>query len=398
MPDLPTDTIERADAYEAEALRFHVFRRGLYEQTPWVVVTPLVVLANLIVFGLMVRDGLDAVWPTGADAEVFLKWGANIGKLTASGEWWRIGSSAFLHAGAIHLGMNMLGLWNVGRIVERMVGNVGFAALYTVSGATGGLASVYWNSQFRQIDVIAVGASGAICGVVGGLIAFVWRQRHALPRQFIAQVRRMSVLCLAYLIACGFVPMIDNAAHFGGLAAGAICGLILAQPLGRSAWLGWLWRVPAVLILGTAGMAYAIHHHPVPLDPVINRALDLYSEAEDARVSAVSRLNLDAISREECRELIEERVLPPLQEALDRLRLDPGAVSAEELQTLTSARHALELRIRECELRVEAMRHAEGEKDRTAVLAGREADQALFKLQREVRQLNRRRQMKRRQD
>ena len=96
-----------------------------------------------------------------------LEWGANFGPKTMDGQWWRLFTSMFLHFGIIHIGFNMWVLWNVGRLVERLVGNFGFALLYVVSGLLGSVASLAWNPT-----TISAGASGAVFGVVGALIGF----------------------------------------------------------------------------------------------------------------------------------------------------------------------------------------------------------------------------------
>ena len=132
--------------------------RTLFQLTPRCFVTPAIFWLNIIVFVAMVLTGVNLMDPTSAD---LIQSGANYGPKTLSGEYWRLLTCTFLHIGVIHLACNMWALWNVGFLVERLVGNVAFLVLYLVSGLLGSIASLYWNP-----DVPSPGASGAIFGVL----------------------------------------------------------------------------------------------------------------------------------------------------------------------------------------------------------------------------------------
>src|SRR3954471_7738333 len=104
-------------------------------------------------------------------AEV-LQMGALIPAMVAQGEAWRLVTSAFLHSGFVHLGMNMLSLYFLGSFAEISFGRSRFLALYLISGIGGGLAYLY----FGPFNAPAVGASGAIFGLLGGVFGFAIRR------------------------------------------------------------------------------------------------------------------------------------------------------------------------------------------------------------------------------
>jgi rhomboid protease GluP len=151
--------------------------------------------------------------------------GALIPALVAQGEWWRLLSSMFLHSGAVHLGLNMLSLYFLGSFVEAAFGRGRFLALYLLSGLSGGLAYLY----FGGYDVPAVGASGAIFGLLGGVLGYALRRgtfswQNPLIRQLL--------ILLALNLYIGFsVPNISNTAHLGGLAGGFAFGWLIAPSI-----------------------------------------------------------------------------------------------------------------------------------------------------------------------
>jgi membrane associated rhomboid family serine protease len=134
------------------------------------------------------------------------------------GQWWRLLSSIFLHAGLIHLGLNAYVLWIFGLTIERDVGRPSMLGLFLATGVFAGATSFAFASGFT----VAVGASGAIFGLVGAFVAYNYRRRH----QMLAQARlRAAMSMLLINLVIGFsVPAIDWRAHLGGLVAGVVAG------------------------------------------------------------------------------------------------------------------------------------------------------------------------------
>ncbi len=200
------------------------FLRRLHAATPRAVVTPALLAINIGVFLVMAAQGINVL---GGRPEEYLRFGANFAPLTTSGEWWRLLTCTFVHFGIVHLAFNMWALWDTGRLTERLFGNCGFAALYLFAGVAGSCASLLWSQQ-----VIGVGASGAVFGVVGALLAYMTVQRGSIPADILNRLRVSTSVFVIYSLFYGFTQAgIDNAAHLGGLVGGFAAGLILARPL-----------------------------------------------------------------------------------------------------------------------------------------------------------------------
>jgi membrane associated rhomboid family serine protease len=134
------------------------------------------------------------------------------------GEWWRLLSSIFLHAGVIHLGLNSYVLWIFGTAIERDIGRVSTLAVFLVTGVFAGATSFAFASEFRA----AVGASGAIFGLVGAFVAYNYLRRSHVMAQ--ARLRSALSMLLINLVIGFSIPAIDWRAHVGGLVAGLVAG------------------------------------------------------------------------------------------------------------------------------------------------------------------------------
>ncbi len=198
----------------------------LYQRLPGIPVTKLLVAVNLLVFAAMLVGGA-GLWHSSNSVQ--LAWGANFGPATQDGEWWRLGTALFLHFGAVHLTLNLWALWDAGQLVERMYGHTRFACIYFASGLTGNLLSLVAHRGLA----ISGGASGAIFGLFGALLIFLWRERYSLhPKEFRWFFWGAAGFALASLVLGLLITGIDNAAHIGGFLSGILGGIIFAQPAG----------------------------------------------------------------------------------------------------------------------------------------------------------------------
>lgn len=187
-------------------------------------VTHGLMLVNGLVFVVMLAWGA-GVWHTSNSVQ--LAWGANFGPATQDGQWWRLITAMFIHFGVVHLAMNMWALRDVGRLVERLYGPWRFAALYVTAGILGNLLSLVVQGN----RAVSGGASGAIFGLYGALLVFLWRERAQVARaEFRLLFGGASVFTLLILGMGWVVPGIDNAAHGGGLLAGGLLARVLARP------------------------------------------------------------------------------------------------------------------------------------------------------------------------
>ena len=149
--------------------------------------------------------------------------GVLFGPLVAQGDWYRLLTAAFLHYGPIHLGMNMLALWWIGRPLEDYLGPLRYLLLYLVSGLAGSAGALIANPT-----VPSAGASGAIFGILGAAIVLERQHTYVLGGSAIT----LLVVNLAFTFA---VPGISIGAHLGGLAGGALAILALSRLGKRSA-------------------------------------------------------------------------------------------------------------------------------------------------------------------
>ncbi|MDP8901811.1 MAG: rhomboid family intramembrane serine protease [Actinomycetota bacterium] len=148
--------------------------------------------------------------------------GALVPALVAEGQAWRLVFSVFLHSGFLHLALNMLSLYFLGSFVENAFGRGRFLALYLLSGLSGGIAYLY----FGGFGTPAVGASGAIFGLLGGVLGYALR-RGTFSWQ--NPVIRQLLILLAINLYIGLsIPNVSNTAHMGGLAGGFAFGYLVA--------------------------------------------------------------------------------------------------------------------------------------------------------------------------
>ena len=196
---------------------------------PWVRRHESAFSLTQILFGANVAVFLAMALASGSvfefSGQVMAHYGANFGPYTLSGEWWRLVTYMFLHGGIMHIAFNMWCLWDLGRLCESLYGRWTFLAIYLVTGIAAGLASVGWNP-----GVLSVGASGAIFGLAGALIASFYLGEFSLPRVAISGTLRSLVIFAVFNLGFGrLFNGIDNAAHVGGLVSGLILGALIAR-------------------------------------------------------------------------------------------------------------------------------------------------------------------------
>ena len=139
------------------------------------------------------------------------KWNPGI----THGEYWRFLTCTFLHGNLIHLFLNLAALYIFAQEVESIYGSFRFLLIYLLSSWGAGLASYMFSPG------IAIGASGAVFGIIGSLIVFFFRQREKVTGANL-KFKSMYTLVIINLILGFLLPKIDNSAHIGGLITGLI--------------------------------------------------------------------------------------------------------------------------------------------------------------------------------
>jgi membrane associated rhomboid family serine protease len=136
-------------------------------------------------------------------------------------EPWRLLSACFVHFGLLHIGMNMLGLMHLCRLLEPAIGSVRLLLVYIVTGILGFAVSLAYYTLQRQPSPTA-GASGAIFGLMGAVLGFLYRRDDERWKQWLIQT-------VGYSLMFGLLMRgVNNAAHLAGLVSGALLGWLFA--------------------------------------------------------------------------------------------------------------------------------------------------------------------------
>ena len=180
-----------------------------------IIFTKLIILACVVMYIILGINNGNFLTFSATSLAIF---GGNNLLLVQNGEVWRILTSAFLHVGLIHLVVNMYSLAIIGTQVETFIGKWKFLFIYFISAIGGNLLSLV----FSQANVVSVGASGALFGLMGALLYFGYHYRLYLSEAIRNQI--IPIILINLLI--GFiVPGIDNVAHIGGLIGGYLASM-----------------------------------------------------------------------------------------------------------------------------------------------------------------------------
>jgi membrane associated rhomboid family serine protease len=193
-------------------------RRSQLRSAPAVIV---LIVVNVLAFVFEIFAG---GWN---DPEVLHRIGAlESDAVVAQGEYWRLFTALFLHAGFLHLAFNLFAIYVIGPPLERSVGTIRFLACYLISGLASS-AGVVALTELKLVQVgQVIGASGCIMGVVGGWAGFLLRHHHApFAKQRLANIGLIVAIQIAFDLS---TPEVSMAAHMCGLVAGFFLGLILA--------------------------------------------------------------------------------------------------------------------------------------------------------------------------
>lgn len=183
-----------------------------------ITVTKVIVVANIIIFFL-----LELIGDTN-DSEFMIRWGALYAPNIMEGhEYYRLVTAMFLHFGIQHVLNNMLLLFFLGDTLERAVGKIRFIIIYFGTGIVGNLVSLYIYVQSGD-NVVSAGASGAIFGVLGGLVLVVLVNKGRLEYMTFKRLIFMVILSLYF----GFTSSgVNNYAHVAGLLSGVVLTMVL---------------------------------------------------------------------------------------------------------------------------------------------------------------------------
>ena len=180
------------------------------------IATPILIDLNILVFIVMIASGVGIMSPSTLS---LLKWGADFGPLTLTGDWWRAVTCNFIHIGAFHLLMNMYAFMYVGLLLEDLIGSRRMFMSYLLTGLCSAVFSLYMHGE-----TISAGASGAIFGLYGIFLAFLFFHRIAKEQR--KALLTSILIFVGYNLVYGMKAGIDNDAHIGGLLSGFLLGII----------------------------------------------------------------------------------------------------------------------------------------------------------------------------
>lgn len=179
-------------------------------------VTYLLIAINVLLFILLEWNG------GSRNATVLVEFGARFTPLIREGQYWRLLTNIFLHAGYLHILFNMYGLFNLGSVLERLYGPTRFLFLYLCSGIAGSVIS------WLATQSLSVGASGAVFGVAGVMVVYGFKHKSTIPQEMTSSFGKGALPFIALNLYLGFShPQIDNYAHIGGLLAGMLLSALM---------------------------------------------------------------------------------------------------------------------------------------------------------------------------
>jgi rhomboid protease GluP len=346
----------------------HRLARTLRVPVPQSVVTPtLVGLHTLAFLALLLSPGAMS------DSGTLIALGGNVAPRTTNGEWGRLVTSVFLHAGLLAFIVNMLALISVGPVLERLVGPLTFLAVYFGAGVLGGLVSLS-----TSMTSVTVGPSAAIFGLYGLLVA-LWAHgaaQRATTTVRLETAKRLAPLAGLFVVFSLADGRIAAAADCTGIVTGFVGGLVLGRwvPAGRP---------PArkvALTLATAAAITLIAAVPLRGVADVMPALDQLVEVE-ARIAkeydaAVERFTKGRITPKALASVIEEHVSPELERAAPALAA-LRKIPPEHRPLVAAAETYLRLRQESWRIRAVALRTGNSTLLRTAEHTERASLEAL---------------------
>lgn len=262
---------ELADDRRLEGMRAHWARR------PWATWSLIGVILVMFV--------IEEVLGGSERNDVLVRLGGQVPGEIALGAVWRLVSSAFLHAGVVHVGLNAYVIWIVGSSLERMLGSARFLLVYTGSLLVASAATLVLSDA-----QLTVGASGAGFGLFGVEAIVVFLRPDLLPAQIRQRHGRNVLTNLAINVAFSFMPGIATIAHFAGGLAGAAIGFFLVPQrfemrpsTPRWAFVG---AIACVLVLAwgvTMGLVHATRSSGQTYVVEVGRDPEVVAESRDVR-------------------------------------------------------------------------------------------------------------------
>ena len=314
------------------------------QRVAWV--TRSLVVVNVLMFAVvLLSSGF-------GHRDVLLDWGASVGLRTTNGEWWRLLTSLFVHAGVVQLVTCLIAVLSLGLVLERIVGSVALLCVYAIAGVFAGLAVV---SAYPM--AVSAGASGSVAGLYGlaGATA-IWGLSQQPPLRVPWGVLRwLFVVALVFFGHGALSGIVTIEAELTGFAVGALCGVVLGRGVSRHP---VPFRRSIAVAAATLALALAVAvplHGTTNVKPDVDRMMATDEETSARFRGAATQLAVGRTSEKAMIALIERDIVPALQAEQSRL-LPRGRVLDDQQDLINAANAYLQLRIDGWRLRAAAFR------------------------------------------
>jgi membrane associated rhomboid family serine protease len=390
------------------------FRDALRDRTPLVVATPALAILNALVFTMM-------LFSAGAfgDPATLIAWGGNFGPRTSNGEWSRLVTTMFIHTGLLHLLITIIGMAQVGVLLERLLGPIAVAVVYLAAGTFASLEHL----SSHPIG-INVGAAGAVFGLYGLLIASVmWSilQRARVPSagaeepeiHGLGDLRRLMHMAASepaepseesepveptdsrLIIPLNSLKPLAPAAglfffytlvatgigtpELSGLIAGFAFGLVFASNVSvdKPGFVRVGAAVAATLLVVVTSAFFL--RGLADVRPEIAHMVDVEDRTATAYQKSVEQFKLGALTAEALAKVIDKQITPELQSVRDRMKT-LGRVPAEHQPLMANAEEYLRLRDESWRMRAAALHKSNMKALRQADTTERASLEALEKI------------------
>ena len=251
-----------------------------------------------------------------SDPETILSWGGSIGTRTANGEWWRLATAMFVHAGFLHMLANVAGLVQIGLITERFFGLVALVNAFVGAGLLFGVLGV-----FVHPVIVTAGASAGVFAIYGMFATMVFagiaaRSPFTVPVSTLLKIAPSAALFLLYSLTAGHAGPLE----LSGLLVGLIYGFVLVKPavveapsLKRTA------PLTAALVIVVIGAGIPMRG-VIDVRPEIARISEIEEKTASAYDSAVRQFTNGELTLKELVAVIDRTILPELRAGQDRLK------------------------------------------------------------------------------
>lgn len=355
------DGLSRAAGALEDPASSRQFYDVLRARTARTIATPVLIALNTIVFAFMLAGS-----GSFSESQTLIGWGASFGPLTTNGEWWRLFTAMFVHAGIVHLLVSIASLMTIGFILERAVGPLALAAVYIASGLIANVVSL-WSAPALSVTL---GSSAAVLGVYGLLVASLTWTLYSRPQGSVPMttVKRIAVAAAVFALYNIVSDAVVATGELAGFSTGMIAGLIVARGITRE-------RPPvqrAGLVMGLTLTIAIITVAPVrgilDVRSEVAQVVAVEERTASAYGRAITRFRSGTINAADLAALIDESIMPDLHAARARLQGLRG-VPKEHRRVIGDAEQFLQLREESWRRRSDAL----GDSD-TDML--READRA----------------------